>query len=49
MNVFFQTDEKELHAAKQVYKSILASADILDGLVRGICDKGTDVRLRKLT
>ena len=53
MNVFFQTDEKELHAAKQVYKSILAGTDILDGL-RGICDndnfdKGTRVGLRKLT
>ena len=50
MNVFFQTDEKEIHAAKQVYKSVLASADILDGL-RGICDndKGTRVGLKKLT
>ena len=50
MNVFFQTDEKELHAAKQVYKSILAGADILDGL-SGICDndKGTRVELKKLT
>ena len=50
MNVFFQTDEKEIHAAKQVYKSVLASADILDGL-KGICDndKGTHVGLKKLT
>ena len=50
MNVFFQTDEKELHAAKQVYKSILTGADILDGL-SGICDndKGMRVGLEKLT
>ena len=48
MNVLFQTDEKELHAAKQVYESVLASADIFDGL-RGICDKGTHVGLKKLT
>ena len=32
MYIFFKAHEKGLHAAKQVDKHILVSADILDGL-----------------
>ena len=48
MNIFLKSDEKGLHVAEQVYKSILAIANILDGL-RDICNEGTDVGLKKLT
>ena len=48
MNIFFESDKKELHAAKQVYKSILASADLLDGLRGNMCHVVTHAGSKKM-
>ena len=39
--IFFKTLKKEFHAAKQVYKSILTCANILNGLCDIFCQDGS--------